>query len=340
MKIADLENCRIIKIILMLLIVLYHSVYYSGVWMNGSLLAEGFIRSFYSFSLNWFNSFQNYAFFFISGYLYAYVRYERKGYPSFKDFVIKKVKRLLVPFAFATLFWSIPIRYFFLKHSVRQIIKNAILAVNPDQYWFLLALFFVFIIFWFLSDFARKRPILCAFVLLLAYYLGEYCQTRFCNYFCIFSGISALPWFGIGFLLRTGKNDAINRVPLVVWPALHMLCLCFWSYAQNSVMNYVAQTSIRFITGFFGMMAAFVLLNKLAEGIDWKDSRMASVLGRCMLPVYLFHYQIVYIVVDVLNGRTPFLTTVLISFFASFVISYILSRVLLKNKVTAFLMGS
>lgn len=75
---TELKNCSLVKIALMLLIVLYHSLalWLPDGWFNqepydpAPLLGE---------IAAWLNSFHIYAFTLVSGYIFCYVSFERGG---------------------------------------------------------------------------------------------------------------------------------------------------------------------------------------------------------------------------------------------------------------------
>lgn len=74
---------------------------------------------------------------FLSGYLFYYLHVEQQKYQKFTSFVVKKAKRLLVPYIFVCLLWAIPFFIFFGGHYT-QILHKFILGESPEQLWFLL----------------------------------------------------------------------------------------------------------------------------------------------------------------------------------------------------------
>ena len=71
------DELDFIKFVLMIIIVLYHSmIFFTGNWFNQSPVVPS---NFYSIFSKWLNTFHIYAFTIISGYIFAYIKYERGG---------------------------------------------------------------------------------------------------------------------------------------------------------------------------------------------------------------------------------------------------------------------
>lgn len=143
-----LENCNFIKVMLMILVVLYHSMalYMNSGWFNQTPMQDSIYLNWIA---RWLNTFHIYTFTFVSGYIFSCLRYEMGRYREFKSFFIGKVRRLLIPYAFASVIWVAPWNYFFFNTDIKDTIKKYVLGVSPSQLWFLLMLFIVFIIAYF-----------------------------------------------------------------------------------------------------------------------------------------------------------------------------------------------
>ena len=141
---AELENCTFVKTVLMIIVVLYHSIlYWGGSWFVGEPVYE--VQAL-AVIAQWFNSFHIYAFAFVSGYLFSYLRLERNKYTDFGSLCLNKTKRLLIPYAFVSLVWVIPFAVVFYKYGIIDIVKKFVLGLGPSQLWFLLMLFGVSLI--------------------------------------------------------------------------------------------------------------------------------------------------------------------------------------------------
>lgn len=199
-KEAELTNCNFVKTTLMLLVVIYHCIlYWSGTWFVGEPVYDSQVLCGLS---KWFNSFHIYAFTLVSGYLFFYMKYERGKYSRFLTFLVNKIKRLIIPYVFVLVIWVIPFAMYFFKYDILDMILKFVLGTSPNQLWFLLMLFGVFIIFYPLSDFFLKHNIYGAVVCILIYGFGLIGQTVLPNVFQIFSACTYISLFLVGFKIR------------------------------------------------------------------------------------------------------------------------------------------
>ena len=88
-----------------------------------------------------------------------------------------------------------------------------------------------------------------------------------------------------------------------------------------------------------GAVMSFAILQKIAFAVNWKKYSGFLKLGKCSMPIYLLHQQIIYGLIFLFNGKMDPLANALINFIISFSISLILSRKLLKKRITRFLIG-
>ncbi len=139
-----------IKTSMMLLVVFYHScMFYTGHW--GRVLEAAGDDRIIIFT-RWLNSFHVPAFVMASGYLLYYLMMEKGHYQSAKDFLQRKVKRLLKPYLLIACLWAGPVNYFLLDNSLCRFFYNYILGAAPAQLWFLLMLWWLLVSFyWLLS---------------------------------------------------------------------------------------------------------------------------------------------------------------------------------------------
>lgn len=96
---------------------------------------------------------------------------------------------------------------------------------------------------------------------------------------------------------------------------------------------------LSFLLYIIGALMAFVVLQKLATRVNWEESKVFSFLSKNSMLVYLFHQQIIYVFISLLNGViNPYLHAG-INFVGAMAISLLISTVLMKFKWTRFLIG-
>ena len=335
---TELSNCTFVKTILMLLVVIYHCMlYWSGTWFVGQPAQSSLVLPIVS---SWLNSFHIYAFTLVSGYLFAYLKVECGKYGDGKAFVMNKVKRLLIPYVFVSLIWVIPFAVYFFRYDGIQIIKKFALGISPNQLWFLLMLFGVFMIFYPLSSFFEKHHAYGAIVVILIYGIGFVGFQTLPNVFQIFRACTYLPLFWLGFKIRQCGSEWLKKIPAIAWLVVDILLFILTEYLSKfeNLFFVLLFHGFSFLLHIIGALMAFVILQKIASLIRWKESKIFGFFSEKSMPIYLFHQQIVYLFLYWLNGINPYFHAT-INFIAAMLISLLLSYLMMKFKWTRLLIG-
>ena len=102
-----LETIDNVKVLMMLAVVLYHScMFFTGSWFDGA--TPVYEASYLSIFARWLNTFHVQTFAMASGFLFYCLRTERGKYTNFGKDVLKRGKRLLLPYFCVMLTWVIP----------------------------------------------------------------------------------------------------------------------------------------------------------------------------------------------------------------------------------------
>lgn len=194
-----LENLDFAKMVLMFLVVLGHSIAVpNNDWLSLGIESNSFLRV-----LNkWIGSYHIYTFVLISGYIFAYIKNERNGYTQIRSFFKTKAKRLLIPYVFIAVVWSIPFNTFFYNFSFVDIIHYYLFCEQPSVLWFLIMLFGCFSIAFLLFDIIKKRSNSILFLSLLFYFIGVFAATKIPNYFQLWSILKFFFFFCLGMVIR------------------------------------------------------------------------------------------------------------------------------------------
>ena len=277
----------------------------------------------------------------MSGYLFCFLKYEKGKYEKWWPFIINKAKRLLVPYAFVSIIWVIPLSQPFFLWDAKTIVYKYLLGTAPSQLWFLLMLFCVFMLCYLLSDFFRKHTIYGAIVIMLIYGVGLIGKTAAPNYLQMFTACSYMPLFWIGFKMRQYGSEELHRLHPLVWIAGYLIIFVVTSYVQrfDGLFFTLLHLGLRFLLNVVGASMAFVILQKLANRIRWKESEVFKCLSKNAMAIYLFHQQVIYLFIHWLNGMVnPYIHAV-INFLGSLAISLLISSLLMKFKLTRALVG-
>lgn len=323
----------------MLIVVIYHCiVFWTGTWFTKNPVYDSNVLATIA---SWMNSFHIYSFTLVSGYLFYFLKHEKGNYSRFLPFAVNKAKRLLIPYVFISVIWVIPFAVYFFKYDVVEIIKRFALGTSPNQLWFLLMLFCVFMIFHPLSCFFEKHNIGGAIVVIAFYGIGLVGQMVLPNIFQVFHACSYITLFWIGFKLRQYGSQLMMRIPAVIWVATDVLLFAIIQYLSrfDGIIFKLLNLGLGFVLHIIGALMAFVVLQKIADKVKWKESKVFGFLGKNSMPVYLFHQQVVYIFVTCLNGLINPYFHAGINFVGAMMVSLLISAILMKFKWTRMLIG-
>lgn len=342
MKNETLPNCTFVKTILMLLVILGHSVaFWSGNWFIGKPIVE-------SVGLNyifiWMSSFHTYTFVLVSGYIFAY-KMCGGVYKDFAVFLKNKVKRLLIPYIFVAAIWVVPISEKFFCWDGAYLVQTYILCVNPSQLWFLWMLFEIFIIMWLLWKLVSYNPTLGIVIAICFYFIGIIGSRVFPNYFCIWRTCQYIPFFYIGIRIRQKEENKekiiFYQIPSLLWIAfdLFLFIVHLVLMIQTGTLMKMIKIGISFLFHVVGAVMAFVVLQRAAFCINWRESKWFNWLVSHSMPMYLFHQQIIYFVIVWLNGKVNPYINACANFIIALVGSLVISNLLMKYKATRILIG-
>lgn len=227
-----------------------------------------------------------------------------KTYNNFRDFVIKKINKLLIPFIFFYLISNVCISFLKIiyKYGLEGLDKydwnSAIWGFFSEEIvnvpiWFLWCLFVLNILFYLVFLFVEKIHWNKNYVLPIAFFIG------FVGYFLginkiniplyIDSAMSAMPFFAIGYVLNR-CTDILRMKMSIKINIISIIICCFVLFLfTNGSLNYRTNSfEIDFlnvyITGVSGAFA-FLLLAKLFKHIIY-----ISYCGRFSIMILVTHY--------------------------------------------------
>ncbi len=217
-KRKTIEEYDALRIIVTILVVLSHSGYYVirsdyGGCDYGELASDrGIVYSSFMIIANMLYCFHMPLFMALSGALY-HVTINKRGRCTWKNIISTKFLRLMVPFLAVSLLYSIPIKYVSQYFSgsqkiVRDIIVGQLLVQGNTHLWYLLALFIIFIIFYWIIPILLKCPAVVVVVLYGMNFIGNYISIKVVSYVMIY-----LLWFCIGYLFEEKRelwNDKLS----------------------------------------------------------------------------------------------------------------------------------
>ena len=245
-------------------------------------------------------------------------------------------------YVFVSIVWVIPIGKYFSHYTLSDIMKKYLLATAPSQLWFLWMLFWVFIFAYFLNNFISKGVIIPVIISLFSYGLGSIgLMLNIPNVFCIWHSLRYLTFFIIGMKLRQYSDGVLKKIPIVVYIFVDMILFVIYRIVGSceGTIFKLLFNGLNYALNIWGAIAAFYILQLLANKMNWKDSIIFRELSSKSMPIYLFHQQIIYFTIMIFNGRVnPYINS-LLNFVIAIVLSFGISYFMMKFKVTRFLIG-
>lgn len=288
---------------------------------------------------DWISSIHTCGFTLISGYLFYYLRYEKMRYPHFGPFLMSKVKRLIVPYLFVSIIWVAPIVTYFFNYSWLDLVEKFVLGTSPSQLWFLLMLFTVYAIFYLLGDFINQHFFLGLGVILFLYLLGWIWAYLLPNLYQIQKALQFVPFFWIGFQIRKYDDFAL-KIPPIILVAADILLFVITQYLdlQEGMYAKILNIGFSFALNIVGAVMAFVILQQIASRINWNNGKF-KFLSRHTMIIYLFHQQVIYFCIILLNGLVHPYVHAMLNFVIAILVSSVIAIILMKFMCTRFLVG-
>lgn len=250
----------------------------------------------------------------------------------------------MIPYVFAAVAWVVPISQYFFKWDTVEVLKKYVLCINPSQLWFLWMLFWVFMMAWPLWKWLSGSVYIGTAISLILYCIGVVGSKVIPNVFCIWTAFQYMPFFYIGIRIRM-KQEArnklwIEKVPVLCWILIDVLVFILNLMVEEGKLDFsYLGIIIGFATHMIGAIMAFLVLERIAESVNWRKNRVFVALAKYSMPMYLFHQQLIYFVISWLNGKVHPYINAGVNFGVAVVGALIISWVFMQFKATRFLIG-
>lgn len=336
-----LRELDYLKIIGILLVVIGHCTsIYTGGWVFTSPVNSpiyGLIAAYvYTFHVP--------MLVFVSGSIYYYCRINKGKYSSLKSLIINKLKRLIVPFLFIGILYSIPIKYIIgmIEGNIINNIKSFILGLNTGHLWYLLMLFDILIIFYLYEKFIlnKKYSIILNLILFSILYISS---GFFTNIFQINRAIQYGIFFYLGYEFFRSKDKLILKLEklksksiLIMTPILISISLVLILVSKMKLSSIMLSKFFSLINVVIAMICITIcylivyLINNRMKNIIIKEriDKLFKVIGKYSFNIYLLHEPIIFIVLyfiasKYINATILVIICLSISVFGSVLISII-----------------
>ena len=311
-----LRELDYLKIIGVLLVVIGHCTsIYTGGWVFTSPVNSpiyGLIASYvYTFHVP--------MLVFVSGAIYYYCRINKGKYSSLKVLIISKFKRLIVPFLFIGILYSIPIKYIIgmIEGNIFSNIKSFILGLNTGHLWYLLMLFDIFIIFYLYEKFIlnKKYSIILNLILFSILYISS---EFFTNIFQINRAIQYSIFFYLGYEFFRNKDKLTLKLErfktkniLIIIPMLTAISLVLILVSKMRLSNIMLSKLFSLINIVAALVCIIIcylivyLINNRMKNIILKEKidKLINIIGKYSFNIYLLHEPIIFIVLHFIASK-------------------------------------
>lgn len=317
--VSIMKNNKIVNIraLAILIVVLGHSIilYSKGWWFYQSIYSVPFLDKL----KNFINIIQMPLFFSISGFLFYYSLNKKS---KFKNFLIKKSKRLLIPFIIIGICWMIPIKL--LVHyagyqdlSFLKIIGTLFLGTDSGHLWYLPTLFIIFIIVFIMKKILDKKyDIIIAIILLIISYISMNLNI----YPYLNQALYYLYYFYIGFLINKYQTKNINIYLLL-------------GITISSFILLITFNNIKLLEYIFTTLFIFLIYQIISN----KENKIIQIISENSYGIYLIHSPLIYITYTYLTNINPIMV-VFINFVIFGIIALLLSILIRRTKLK-FILG-
>lgn len=339
-----LEDVTIIRLLLILLLVLYHSfAIYNGAWenpiANTNINLYWWIATFsYAFMLE--------AFVFISGYVLGFqVLKKGKSIFSFDNLIKKKIKRLILP----SFFFSI-IYYILFYDFNKPVLEIIYIIINGSGHlWFLPMLFWCFVEIYFIEKINLRPKCLFPIVLLISFFTFLPLPLR------INSSLYYFLFFYLGYYISINK-DWIDRYIKFKYIFLSLVFFIFlfilfnkWDIKMiligNSLINkfiiFFYGKITRIIYSFLGVILLYITINFLLKKESIRITPLMFKISNLCFGVYIYQQFILnFLYYD--SKLSVWLSPEIlpwIGFFSTLSLSLLFSWLTIKTKLGKFLIG-
>ena len=337
-KKVTIDDLNTLRAFAILLVVLRHCFApYMGIWP---------ISEYYSYDLltditgKYISTISMPLFVFISGFLFSYLRNNLKKYPNFQILVSKKIARLLRPYIILA---PIYILIFVDINSILDFINP--LWKGAGHLWFLLMIFLVFILFYPLEKYFKKKPYECFFLIILCFFL--YPGFSIIGLSPLSKVFHYLPFFYLGYFFHFKSKKIIEKIENKLWVIILIHTILFITsilapkLITNGILKTLFNAYINLPLGIMSVSILFLIFTKSKKLKTMGHSLIVKKLNQTSYYIYLLHQPILLFIFQIKFLQTlPPLLVILSALISTVIISFFIASFLLKFYWSKKLIGA
>lgn len=254
----------------------------------------------------------------LSGAVYMYTRKEINTIREVGAFILKKAKRLLIPFVLVTVLWQIPLKYVsgYFTHGIKDAVFGQLLLFGNSHLWFIVVLFIIFVAVAFIEYLNISRvSILIAAVCFVA---GFFVKGNM-----VFLSLQYGIWFFLGVVFEKYIRQRIEKGKLLPLKAILALVVYVVVFLIGKRYFYEGffQYGYTIITGIVGSLF-IIYVALLLEKIHWT---IFEKIGNVSFDLYLYSDSINYVILFVFATYFPKLYTSATGVLSAFILRFLIT---------------
>lgn len=237
----------------------------------------------------------------LSGAVFSITIYEQKGLNSF---IIKKLKRLFIPFLTVGLFILLPVRfitgYYSEGFSFKIIIHDYFLAYDVNYLWYLIMLFEVEIIFYLIYK-CKKSYSLNEFWILILLFIVSISAFILPTFPLQINKVLEFGfWFYVGCLINDNKRSLPNdKLRLFGLALIWIIAFVLYTWLEGIIMScnkaVIFLKLVKMIIRYIMEGSAIILIYSIFLKFPLKKNAIYRIIVYNSMAIYLLHCPIIYI---------------------------------------------
>lgn len=198
-------------------------------------------------------------------------------------------------------------------------------------------LFNVSILFACIEKYINEYKRTFCFLMFLTYFAGNMIGI-YGRIFQLSNTLTFLPFYYLGYIIRSVKLEPKRKINIVVISVNLLLFILWYSLKGNGVI-YIKY--FRLIVYFILNISAAILSTTFIPLIthNMGKSKLMGFISKKSMVIYLFHQQIIFVMITLLNGRVHPLINIMVNLIVAIAISTLIGCLLSLSKKGQFLIG-
>lgn len=318
------ETIEKLRVFAILIVVVGHSIIiYDSSW---GIYSTNNQNQFFYIMKQFINIIQMPLFIIISGFLYSNTC--RKY--TLKSIIIKKAKRIIIPFLLVAIIWMVPLRLIaeyqpFVEKGYIKSLISVIIGIDSGHLWYLPTLYALFIIIYIANKVVESKGKIAEVIIFIIFLICYGIAGKTTSILFISNILRNLIYFYIGFLISKKQKEPEFRFDLlIIYIVLSVIIVfCIEQTYIKQVLNFITA-----VTGFYALYGVFE---------KTKINKYTKVLDRNSFAIYLLHSPLLYIIYNNLADINSYLL-VAINISIGVVVPIIIAFILRKLKLN-FIIG-